>query len=435
MLKLREAYSDILQYDKYIEDLIVNRKKEFIFNNTGIREIRERKTDGKDWIVKNIKNNKKIRSKEVELELKKYNFLNSFFLKYYSENIRQYNKKSIFFSFNNIEMKKNILLKIVEIIGRIDEIVNFEICYRNSYEYKNFFNSYGSDKSYILYESEIIISYTLKEKLREELITYYDIGTEALDSVLKNIEFEIKKDILFSKYANKINKKVSTCIFSPYATGLIVHECFGHLSEIDNENKYYEWIIGTKIAKDFINIVDSGDIMGSGYLPFDDEGVDSISVNIVKNGVINSYLTDMKSGILRNHILTGNARAKRLTDIPIVRLRTTYMKAGNNSPYDLFKNIEKGVYIEDFRNAYIKNDKVYLNLHKAYLIENGKITNPVIAEKIICNILDIFKNIDMISNKVEFFNTTLGGCNKKGQNHLRVSYGGPYSRIQEIYIT
>ena len=207
------------------------------------------------------------------------------------------------------------------------------------------------------------------------------------------------------------------------------------MSEIDNENKYYEWIIGTKIAKDFINIVDSGDIMGSGYLPFDDEGVDSISVNIVKNGVINSYLTDMKSGILRNHILTGNARAKRLTDIPIVRLRTTYMKAGNNSPYDLFKNIEKGVYIEDFRNAYIKNDKVYLNLHRAYLIENGKITNPVIAEKIICNILDIFKNIDMISNKVEFFNTTLGGCNKKGQNHLRVSYGGPYSRIQEIYIT
>ena len=42
VLKLREAYSDILQYDKYIEDLIVNRKKEFIFNNTGIREIRER---------------------------------------------------------------------------------------------------------------------------------------------------------------------------------------------------------------------------------------------------------------------------------------------------------------------------------------------------------------------------------------------------------
>ena len=41
----------------------------------------------------------------------------------------------------------------------------------------------------------------------------------------------------------------------------------------------------------------------------------------------------------------------------------------------------------------------------------------------------------MISNKVEFFNTTLGDCNKKGQNHLRVSYGGPYSRIQEIYIT
>jgi len=31
VLKLREAYSDILQYDKYIEDLIVNRKKEFIF--------------------------------------------------------------------------------------------------------------------------------------------------------------------------------------------------------------------------------------------------------------------------------------------------------------------------------------------------------------------------------------------------------------------
>ena len=69
------------------------------------------------------------------------------------------------------------------------------------------------------------------------------------------------------------------------------------------------------------------------------------------------------------------------------------------------------------------------------MIEHGKITNLVIAEKIICNILDIFKNIDMISNKVEFFNTTLGGCNKKGQNHLRVSYGDPYSRIQEIYIT
>ena len=65
-------------------------------------------------------------------------------------------------------------------------------------------------------------------------------------------------------------------ILSPEATGIFAHESFGHKSEADfmlaDEGIRREWQIGKTVASPLLSIVDCGKNIGSGYVPYDDEG-------------------------------------------------------------------------------------------------------------------------------------------------------------------
>ena len=41
---------------------------------------------------------------------------------------------------------------------------------------------------------------------------------------------------------------------------------------IGDETMMKEWAIGKKVGADNLSIVDTGEILGSGFVPFDDEG-------------------------------------------------------------------------------------------------------------------------------------------------------------------
>ena len=79
-------------------------------------------------------------------------------------------------------------------------------------------------------------------------------------------------------------------ILSPEAAGIFAHESFGHKSEADfmlaDEGIRREWQIGKVVASPLLTIVDCGKTLGSGYVPYDDEGTKARKNYLIKNGVL-----------------------------------------------------------------------------------------------------------------------------------------------------
>jgi TldD protein len=137
-------------------------------------------------------------------------------------------------------------------------------------------------------------------------------------------------------------------LLDPNATGLFAHEAVGHASEADLvlagesilKNK-----IGKKVASDAVTLVDDGSLLEWGYHKYDDEGVKSRRVEIIRNGILKSYLHSRESAEKLNQELTGSARGQAYNFPPIVRMSNTFLENGDYSFEDLLEEIRNGYYL------------------------------------------------------------------------------------------
>ena len=228
-----------------------------------------------------------------------------------------------------------------------------------------------------------------------------------------------------------------TCILSPVTTGVFAHESFGHKSESDfmvgDETMKKEWVLGKKVGSNILNIVDTGSIEGAGYVPFDDEGTKCKKNYIIKDGILNGRLHSSSTATILDENLTGNARAMNFLYEPLVRMTTTFIDKGSDTKESLFANVKEGIYIDTIRHG-SGMTTFTIAPARAYMIHNGKISEPVKISVISGNVMSTLNKIDGISDKVELFSFALGGCGKMEQYPLKVGIGGPYIRVNEINI-
>ena len=127
-------------------------------------------------------------------------------------------------------------------------------------------------------------------------------------------------------------------VLKPGMVGILAHEAIGHTVEADFvlSGSITAGKIGQKIASDLITMVDDGPNLmkignPAGYIEIDDEGVEAGGTVIIKDGILSSYLHSRETAELFGVEPTGNARAWGYTDVPIIRMRNTYIKPGKNS--------------------------------------------------------------------------------------------------------
>ena len=68
------------------------------------------------------------------------------------------------------------------------------------------------------------------------------------------------------------------------------------------------------------------------------------------------------------------------------------------------------------------------------MIRDGEIAELVRDVVLTGNVFETLMSIDMLSNKVEWAPGGPGGCGKGGQQSLRVGFGGPHVRIQNVVV-
>ncbi len=253
---------------------------------------------------------------------------------------------------------------------------------------------------------------------------------EKTEAVIKTV-----RDLLS---APKVTGGQYTVILDPAMTGLFTHEAFGHLSEADflyeNEELKARFTPGRRFGKEILNIVDQGNIPGSGgYIAYDDEGVESRKNYLIKNGVLASRLHNRETAGIMQEAVTGNARALNYTFAPIVRMTNTFIEPGKSTQAEMLDGITNGLYVVGALAGMTDLEKFSFVAERAYEIKNGKIGNLVRDTILSGNLFQTLANIDMIGNDFELFGG-LGGCGKDGQSPLPVGDGGPHIRIQNVLI-
>ncbi len=226
-----------------------------------------------------------------------------------------------------------------------------------------------------------------------------------------------------------------TTILSPEVAGVFAHESFGHKSESDfmvgDETMKREWAIGKKVGSDILTIIDDGSKLGSGYVPFDDEGTRTRETHLIKDGVLAGRLHSASTAAALEEDVTGNARSVNFEFEPIVRMTTTYIESGDKTKEQLISEVDEGIYIETLKHGSgMSTFTIAPSL--SYFIKDGKISHPVNVAVITGNVFQTLGEIDGLSDQVELKSFVLGGCGKMEQMPLSVAFGGPYVRVRNI---
>ena len=221
-------------------------------------------------------------------------------------------------------------------------------------------------------------------------------------------------------------------------SGILLHEAIGHTFEADFNRKgtsIFSDKMGKKVAESFINIVDDGTLPNDrGAINIDDEGNDVQKTYLVKDGVLNSYIHDRISSKFYNVDPTGNGRRESFRYIPLPRMRSTYMEAGPHSKSDIIANVDYGVYVDNFSNGQVQigaGDFTFF-VKSGYLIEKGKLTQPIKDINIIGNGPQALADISMAANDFKIDKGTWS-CGKDGQT-VPVSLGLPTVLINKLTV-
>ncbi len=221
-------------------------------------------------------------------------------------------------------------------------------------------------------------------------------------------------------------------------SGILLHEAIGHAFEADFNRKnisIFSDQLGKKICNEHITVLDDGTISHNrGSVNVDDEGVEGQKTYIVKEGVLNSYLHDRISAKHYGVNPTGNGRRESFRDMPIPRMRATYMENGNVSEQEIIATVKKGIYAETFSNGQVQigaGDFTFF-VKTGYLIENGKLTQPIKDVNIIGNGPKALSDITMVSNNYKMDNGTWT-CGKDGQS-CPVTCGMPSVLVKSLIV-
>lgn len=227
-------------------------------------------------------------------------------------------------------------------------------------------------------------------------------------------------------------------VLGPGWPGVLLHEAIGHGLEGDFNRKgtsAFSGKIGQRVAASGCTIVDDGTLINRrGSLNVDDEGTPTACTVLIEDGILKNYMQDKMNARLMGMTPTGNGRRESYAHLPMPRMTNTYMLPGNYVPEEIIASVKRGVYAVNFGGGQvdITSGKFVFSASEAYLIEDGKITQPIKGATLIGNGPDVLTRVSMIGNDLKL-DEGVGTCGKDGQS-VPVGVGQPTLKIDALTV-
>jgi TldD protein len=266
----------------------------------------------------------------------------------------------------------------------------------------------------------------------------FTIGWELFDRV--DVEAHARR--VAQQALTKLNARpapsgVMPVVLGAGGGGVMFHEACGHGLEADLVGKgasVFRNRVGQQVASPLVTLVDDG-TMGEqwGCFAVDDEGTPAGKNTLIQDGVLTDYMWDHLRARKEGRPRSGNGRRQSYQHLPMVRMTNTYILAGEDEPDDIIAGTDKGVYVKELGGGQVNTatgDFVF-GMSEAYLIEGGKITEPIREGNLIGNGPDVLTKIDALGH--DFAMGHPGMCGKDGQG-VPVGDGTPTLRVTALTV-
>ncbi len=343
----------------------------------------------------------------------------------------------------HVSQKKEYVQKLNDRIFELDErVIKASVAFSDTSSYILFCNSEGiltSDyRPMVLMQASCIMQDGAKIE-NGYSSRAFRMGFEFLsDDLLETLAQEVVSQTALMFEAVKPKGGEMPVVMGAGGSGILLHEAIGHAFEADFNRKnvsIFSDKLGKQICDSSINVVDDGTIENArGAINFDDEGIESQKTYIVKDGILNSYLHDRISAKHYQVAPTGNGRRQSFRFSPLPRMRVTYMESGKVSQEDIISQVKEGVYVDNFTNGQVQigaGDFTFF-VKSGYLIENGRLTQPIKDINIIGNGPQALADITMVGNNLKIDEGTWT-CGKEGQS-VPVGQGLPSVLISKMIV-
>ncbi|MBP2133604.1 TldD protein [Methanomicrobium sp. W14] len=334
----------------------------------------------------------------------------------------------------SLEEKCSLLMDI-ERAARIDSIVNTRANYTEGNGTVHFTDSSGHEYKYSLCRSGYSVSAVAKKG------SVMQAGRESEHTILGfNLRHKENKGLEAAERAVKLldakpaKGGIMDAVLDQELAGVFAHEAVGHASEGDLVKEgisVLKGMNGKKIGADIVNVVDDPTLHEFGFMPVDSEGVLPVRTEIIKKGVLNSYLHNRQTLAAVGFGDAGHARSQP-GDVPVVRMSNTFIENGDSSYDEIVSECKNGILLKGSRGGQVDPGRgvFQFNAEYGYVIKNGELSGMVRDVSLSGDILKTLHNITLCAKDRKM---NPGYCGKSGQN-VPVTDGSPHLLLREAII-
>lgn len=137
---------------------------------------------------------------------------------------------------------------------------------------------------------------------------------------------------------------------------------------------------------------------------FDDEAVPCQKIEVVKDGIFNTFLHSQKTAAFFNTKSTGNGFKAGAQGSIMVSPVNMYLKEGTKTKDEIIATVEDGLYVTDVTGLHAGLNPISGNFNvqsSGFLIKNGKLSSPVTLFVISGNFFELMNNVEEIGNDIK----------------------------------
>ena len=218
--------------------------------------------------------------------------------------------------------------------------------------------------------------------------------------------------------------------------GVIFHEACGHSLEATSVAIGMSQMagrLGQQVANPKVTAIDDGTIPNAwGSCSIDDEGMPNQRRVLIENGILKSYMIDRLGARRMGMEATASGRRQSYSFETTSRMSNTFIAPGNDRNEDIIASIDNGIYCAAMGGGSVNPFTGDFNfaVREGYMIQNGKICEPVRGASLIGNGASILLGIDMVGTELA---TAQGMCGSSSGS-VPTDVGQPLIRVNQITV-
>ena len=322
--------------------------------------------------------------------------------KYHKKNV--YNKK---LAETSPEEKIRLMKELDSAVKKESDLIKeVELQYRESTSSMTLMNSYGlkltskSNRAVVIVSAVAVdesgdMKNTFKFKIVGDLdeLDIADIAKKVVDETLKQFG------------SGPCDSGKYRCVFSPGAFSSLLGAFLQNLSSdlVQKNASMLAGKLGEKVASNKLTVYEKPLEKNVFFRYFDDEGVATYNKTLIKNGVAETYLYNLKTAAKENKASTGNGFKNRGGQLG-VGLVNVFVKPGSLTEDGLFEKAKNGVYINSLEGLHSGMNPQSGNfslLAEGFMIRDGKLAEPLSLITVAGNLFDIMNQIQAVGNNIE----------------------------------